>query len=242
MKKYFAFFLFLVFSICNAQDIRIENKELKDSSVKLRYHTSAIYPQLTGMKNEGIQKKVNKEIQETVSKGINEFKKDMSEWDLSSIPAEFNSEIEYSYTSYVLNEDVFSFALEIYSYYAGAAHPNHWSKSMNFDLKTGINIPLKNLFVPGAKYLDKISKYCISDIKFQGGQIGYEPDEMMLNEGAGANDSNFLNYNLLQKGLQITFDPYQVGPYALGTQYVFIPYIILNEMINAEGVLKKFDY
>jgi hypothetical protein len=242
MKKLILFALILVFSISYADDIKIVTKEIRDSSVQLRYHTSAKYPQLDGMKDESLQKKINQEIYETMKKGVDEFKKDMSEWDVKDIPAEFNSEIEYTFTSYTLTDEIFSFAFEIYSYYAGAAHPNHWSKSMNFDLKKGEVITFKDLFNPKIKYLEKISSYCIENLKSQAKFNEYEFFDDMLLDGAGPKDSNFINYNILQKGLQVTFDPYQIAPYVVGTQYVIIPYRMLYEIIDQDGVLSKFDF
>lgn len=242
MKQFLSLILILIFSISYADDIKIVTKEIKDSSIELRYHTSGKYPQLDGMKDEDVQKKINKEIYETMKRGIDDFKIDMAEWDLSSIPDYFNSELEYSYTSYTLTDDLFSFAFGVYSFYAGSAHPNHWTISMNFDLKNGMKIAFKDLFNPKVKYLEKISTYCIKDLKLQGEIGGYVFDEEMLNEGAGPKDSNFMNFNILQKGLQISFDPYQVGPYVMGEHCVIIPYKALYEIINQEGVLSKFDY
>lgn len=242
MKKIIVSFLLFAFNICCAQEMKMIAEELKDSSVELRYHISSSYPQIYGMKDKSIQKKVNKDIYEKMMKGINDFRKDMNEWDLTNIPKEFNSEIDYAFTSYSLTDEVFSFAFEVFCFYAGAAHPNHWTISMNFDLKKGKLLALKDLFNPKEKYLEKISKYCIADLKEQANMSGYEADDFMLTEGAGPKDSNFMNFNLLQKGLQITFDPYQVAPYVVGTQYVTIPYKALYEIINQEGVLSKFDY
>jgi hypothetical protein len=242
MKKLLIFILLLFFSISYADNIKIITKEIKDSSVQYRYHTSGKYPQIEGMKNAEFQSKINNEIYETMMKGIDEFKKNMSEWDLSNIPKDFNSEMEYNFTSYSLTDELFSFAFEIYYFYAGAAHPNHWTKSMNFDLNKGKMIAFKDLFIPNVKYVEKISSYCIEDLKLQAKFNDFEFDNDMLLGGAGPKDSNFLNFNILQKGLQITFDPYTVAPYVVGTQYVIISYRTLYEMLDPDGILNKFDF
>jgi len=234
--------LLFAFSFSYADGIKIVSKEIKDSSVQLRYHTSATYPQLEGMKDENLQKIINKEIYEAMMNGLNEFKKDMSDWELDNIPKEFNSEMEYTFTSYMLTDELFSFAFEVYSYYAGAAHPNQWTKSMNYDLKNGKMITFKDLFNAKANYYEKISKYCIEDLKTQAKFNGFEFDEEMLIDGAGPKDSNFLNFNILQKGLQITFDPYQVAPYVAGVQYVMIPYKSLSELIEEDCIINKFNF
>lgn len=242
MKKILTVIFLFIFGIASADDIKVVTKEIKDSSVQYRYRISVMHPQLDGMKDTDIQKKINKEIFKTVTNDLEVFRNDMKEWDLSNIPKDFVSELDYNFVTYLITDEVYSFAFEIYSYYAGAAHPNHWSKSFNFDLKRGKHISLKDLFNPEINYLEKVSKYCTEDLKKQAKFNGYEPDDFMLTEGAGPKDSNFLNFNLLQKGLQITFDPYQVAPYVVGTQYVIIPYNTIYEIINQEGILGKFDY
>jgi hypothetical protein len=35
--------------------------------------------------------------------------------------------------------------------------------------------------------------------------------------------------------LWIIFDPYQVGPYAAGPQYVLVPYSTLKDIIKSDG-------
>jgi hypothetical protein len=35
--------------------------------------------------------------------------------------------------------------------------------------------------------------------------------------------------------LWVTFDPYQVAPYAAGPQYVLVPYSALKDIIKADG-------
>ena len=242
MKKLFTCFLLLIFSISYADDIKIITKEIKDSSASLRYHVSAKYPQLDGMKNQKIQDNINLQIYKIVLDDINNFTSDMKDWDLTNVPKDFNSEIDHSFTSYTLTNEVFSFSFEIYAYYAGAAHPNHWSESMNFDLINGKLISFKDLFKTDSKFLEKISLFCKKDLQLQAEINDYSFDEVMLNDGAGAKLTNFKNFNILQKGIQITFDPYQVAPYVVGTQYVIIPYSALYEFISEDSILSKFVY
>jgi hypothetical protein len=51
---------------------------------------------------------------------------------------------------------------------------------------------------------------------------------------------NYRNWNITPDGLMITFDEYQVAPYAAGPQTVTVPYSELRGLINPEGVLKQF--
>jgi len=242
MKKVFLIIFLLIVNISFADDIKIITKEIKDSSVALKYNISAVYPQLDGMSDKQIQENVNKIIFAAVDKSFKDYKNDLKDWDRTEIPLDVNSYLEIYFESYLLNDNVYSFAYEVDTYYAGAAHPNSYTISMNFDLKTGKPIVFNDLFNNKTKYLDKISSYCKEDLKLQAKYNGYEFDEDMLNDGAGPKDSNFFNFNFLQRGMQITFDTYTIAPYVFGTHCVLISYRTLFDIMNEEGILTKFNY
>ena len=44
----------------------------------------------------------------------------------------------------------------------------------------------------------------------------------------------------MKTGIGITFDAYQVGPYAAGPQFVMVPYSALKDIINPEGPIAQF--
>lgn len=234
MKKIIIFILSFIFSISYAEDIKIITKEIKDSSANLRYHISAKYPQLEGMKNKANQNSINNEIFNTAKNGIDDFRDVFTDLHISDIPKDFNSELDYAFTIYNLDTNLLSMAYEVFCYNAGAAHPNHWTISMNFNLRTGKRIFLKDLFKPEINYLQKISSYCISDLQVQAHLNETEFFDYDLQQGAGPKDSNFLNFNFIQRGIQFTFDPYQVACYASGTQYVIIPYSALFDLIKED--------
>jgi hypothetical protein len=65
-------------------------------------------------------------------------------------------------------------------------------------------------------------------------------DNDWIEKGAAAELSNYDNWAITKKGLRITFDPYQVGPYAAGPQQVVVPYSALKEIIKPDGPVKQF--
>jgi hypothetical protein len=132
--------------------------------------------------------------------------------------------------------------LDVGSYSAGAAHPNSYSETVNFDLRNGKLLKLADLFQPGSKYLQTISAYCIADLKKQGKQKG--PDSMLdddwIERGAGPDAENYGSWTVGKKGLEITFDSYQVAAYAAGPQHVLVPYSALKDLIKTDGPLAQF--
>lgn len=142
---------------------------------------------------------------------------------------EFSSSLTVRYTPTYLDGGLFSVHLNVSFYMAGAAHPAHYSRSMTYDLREGRMLALEDLFRPGAAYLEAISAYCIEDLNAR--------NTLAWEEGALPNAENYQVWNITPGGLQITFDAYQVAPYASGPQTVLIPYDRLREAINPEGPL-----
>jgi hypothetical protein len=101
---------------------------------------------------------------------------------------------------------------------------------------------LGDIFKPGAKYLQAMSAFAIKDLKAQGKSKGADSmlDDEMILSGAGPDAKNFKSWTITKKGLAITFDSYQVAPYAAGPQRVLIPYSALKDLIKPDGPLAGF--
>jgi hypothetical protein len=242
MKKLIIALLLLFIGSAYAQDLKIVTKVIKDSSVAKMYWYSANYPQIDGMTDKQLQSKINDELLKTVKTCFDGFRKDMSDWEVPYELSEVNSFMEINFEPYVINEDVCSLALEVYTYYAGSAHPNSYTISNNWNIKTGKLITFKEMFKKNSNYLNKISAFCIGDLKLQAKINEFEFFDDMLKDGAGPKDSNFVNFNFLPKGLLITFDNYTVAPYVLGKQYVIIPYKTLSELMEEDCIMNKFYF
>jgi hypothetical protein len=62
-------------------------------------------------------------------------------------------------------------------------------------------------------------------------------DPSWIEEGAGPNGDNFARWALVEEGLILFFDPYQVAPYAAGPQVVTIPRAALAGVAAPDGPL-----
>lgn len=219
-------------------DKKIEDKAINEENKKLRYTVGAYYPQLSGFgENTDV---INKDILSVVNRDINEFRKSMAEMG-GEAPVE-GSDVGYSLdisnNTMIATDDLVSFELTIYDY-SGGAHPNSYTRTLTYDVKSGKRMTLNELFKANSNYLKIISDYCITALKKQmrDTENGIEPDEQMIQEGASAKSENFEAWNITRKGLVITFDPYQVGPYAAGPQVVVIPFSILKNIMKKDGEL-----
>ena len=220
-------------------DVDLVAKQIKESNKKLMYEIDARYPQLTGGSNPNFEK-FNSVVRAPVLKEVAGFKKAMApeEGEEPRPEGSMGSDLNVSYDVALAQDDLISVGYSIGSYYQGAAHPNTVSDAVNYDLKNGKPLKLADLFKPGAKYLQEIANYCIADLKKQGKEKGLLDEE--IQNGAAANAKNYRSWTITKKGLGISFDAYQVGPYAAGPQYVLVPYSALKDLINPEGPVGQF--
>jgi Protein of unknown function (DUF3298)/Deacetylase PdaC len=220
-------------------------KSIKETNKKLNYEINAEYPQVVGATDNRFDK-FNQESRNVVARRVAEFKKHMAEAEPGeesvSDSSSTGSDLGAGYTVGLARDNLLSIKFDIGGYYRGAAHPNSFSEVLNYDVPNGKILKLGDLFTPNSKYLQTISAYSIRDLKRQaksGGADSMLTDET-IQEGAGPDPKNFKSWNITKKGLEISFDSYQVAPYAAGPQRVVIPYSVLKEIIKADGPLAGF--
>lgn len=220
-------------------------RRIKESDNKLKYDIEVQYPQISGSTDARIAR-FNSQVKGLVTKTISGFKKDMAERAAEEeeppSDSDMRSDLGIGYEIALANDDLVSVGFDIGGYSRGAAHPNSYTETISYDLKNGKPLKLADLFKPSSSYLKVISAYCINDLKKQAKALG--PDPALTNDwiqtGAAAKAQNYKSWTITKKGLAITFDAYQVGPYAAGPQYVSVPYSALKDTINPDGPLGQF--
>jgi len=220
-------------------DVEIVSKQIKESNKKLMYEIAAQYPQLTGGSNPNFEK-FNQAARAMVTRKVAGFKKDMQPEGEEEEPrpeGSMASDLSVSYEVLLAQDDLVSVKFDVGSYEQGAAHPNSYSEVLNYDLKNGKQLKLSDLFKPGAKFLQAIATYCIADLKKQAQAKGLLDDQ--IQSGAAAKSDNYGSWSITKRGLGITFDAYQVGPYAAGPQFVLVPYSTLKDLINTDGPIAQ---
>jgi len=225
--------------------LELTAKRVRESDNKLKSDIDALYPQLSGSTDARVVK-FNSLVKGLVFKKIGEFKKGLvaiaAEEEQPPSDSDMRSDLSVGYSVALANDDLVSVGFSISGYSRGAAHPNSYTEAINYDLKNGQPLKLAELFQPTAAYLKVLSAYCIDDLKKQAKAQGAAaaPTENWIQTGAAPKPANYRSWTVTRKGLAITFDPYQVGPYAAGPQYVTIPYATLKEIIKVEGPLGQF--
>ena len=121
----------------------------------------------------------------------------------------------------------------VYTIYADTlgAHPNGYYRTFTFDKATGEEISLNDLFIGG--YLQRLSEVSRQMLPgFISAKTGYEANMESIEIGTTANIENFQNFALQGDNLVLIFPPYQVGPYAIGPQFLEIPLTEISDVLS----------
>ncbi len=195
------------------------------------YMIEAQIPVLVGSSDPRV-KAFNAEMKGAADSAIATFKQNLA--NIAPTPNSTSSYFQLRYSLVSAPGDILSVKFDIQTFYTGAAHPGDASQTATFDLERGQDVSLADLFAPGSDYLAAISKYCSAQLSTR--DIGFQGFEL----GATATSQNYRNWNITADGLMITFDEYQVAPYAAGPQTVVIPYKELAKIIQPAGALGSY--
>lgn len=226
-SRTFNFFLYeKTFSV--GDKTQIIDKEIKEEDKAKKYSFNLTYPQIQGSNQPNIEK-FNQEVAAKVQKTYQEFKTDMPE--NGNDPAFADSQASNYYDGYYLIEfaskDLISVVFYSESNYLGAAHPNTSVMTFNFNLNTGQEIKLEDLFLKNSNYLEKIDKICSSLTKDI--ETGFFFDTSPPKE-------NIWCWNITERGIYLHFSISHVYG-DVGT--ISIPYNELKDVIDLAGPLSS---
>lgn len=213
------------------KNMQIVNTTKHEANEELPYSIDYSYPQISGDNLSASAEKFNQLVLDMVNKSVQQFKNyvkaDMPHMQTLPDSLKHNS-FRMDYTIDVLKprkQTLISLRLSIEGMQAGRAHPYHTHQVLNYNLHTGKVLALKDLFKPRANYLNTFSKYASTELnnKLQ--------DKWMIKDGTQPLQKNYQQWNLQDKGILITFDEYQVAPYADGPQEILIPYTALKTLL-----------
>jgi hypothetical protein len=215
--------------------VQIIKKEIAEEDKDSLYSFSAEYPQISPAKNIHIEK-INSCLAYFVHETLKEFKAQATAKDTIEYKHEMHAQnwatavdsLSISSSVVHFDEELVSIRFQLASYGAGAAHPNSNTRTMTFDLKSGTELALADLFKEKSDYLNALSNLCRNDLikqkKLRWAEDSYDPlEDKTLISGLEPVTRNFQAFVLMHDGLKIIFDPYHVGCYADGEYEVFIP-------------------
>ena len=222
--------------------VRVTPKVIKEANKAKHYTVDAEYPQIEGDPRFA---NFNREARSLVTKDVAAFKTSETSEEAdpgSETPAEtMDSTLDIGYEIRCATDDLISVEFTEGSYERGAAHGNSNTTVVNYDVKKGKRLALADLFSPKSNFLSVISAYCINDLRERAKKDKDAMlDEDMMKSGAAPRADNYQAWAITRRGLWITFDPYQVAPYAAGPQHVLVPYSALKDILKPDGPVAAF--
>ena len=211
--------------------LRIVPDEVQLKSERLRYEIDVSYPQIVGTEHLHIRK-LNQHIKQLATEQyqwpLNTSKADLRYY-REKWPEVFNS-VDLDYEIRLATDSVLSIYFIGYSYGIGAAHSVQYSFVMNYDLGSGKELKLADLFKPRSKYLEFISRYCIHELS-KGTDHG---SDFIFTDALAPIAENYESWNVTGDGIRFNFDACKVFGCAKGEQKVEIPFAALKEILNPE--------
>ncbi|KGE19836.1 PdaC/SigV domain-containing protein [Paenibacillus wynnii] len=158
------------------------------------------YPQINGLSNPEVQKKINDTLKQTIMSFAVAAEKEIANKTEEDRPYEFESNYIVTYNQ----NGILSLVTEQFSY-TGGAHGMTYRNAFTFSLKDGKRLLLGDLFGANSNYKKELNAKLSKLIKAEGGYLG------------GFNGLNTEKYFYLKEGkVVIFFQLYEYTAYAQG--------------------------
>lgn len=167
---------------------------------------------------------------------IDKFKKDMELQPAVPFNSGSTFDVTYEEMGQSPSGNIWGLKINFMGYYDGAAHPYHYSITVNYDLTQGRDLTLEDIFLPNSDYLKIISEESARQLLER--QIGFEDE--IFHTGADPLPENYTLWNVTKDGFVVTFSEYQVAPYVAGPQVVTVPYSLLKDVLNPASPAAEF--
>lgn len=179
------------------------------------------YPVVAGLADASVQQKINAAIWEQVNRLITE-------------QGYYTDNITTMQGWYEIKSNergILSLTLGNYAYHYHAAHGLTVNRSLTFDVNTGRQYKLSELFKPGSDYVGVLSGIVAAQIK--------EREIITLEEFKAISPEQ--DFYIADKSLVLYFQLYELTPYAYGFPYFPISVYDLQDIIDEDGPLGKMS-
>lgn len=202
----------------------IETK--KEASETKTFKLALQYPEIKGLNDADVQKKLNSLFENLATNAKNkgqETEKVLSKEASHNVKAEtyFNYQVKYN------SNNILSIVFLDYQY-TGGAHGSTLQTSYTFDLATGTEYELKDLFKEGSDYVSVIN----SEVKKGFVEMGMT--ELLSPFNSIKNDQSFY---LSNNAVVVYFQEYEYLPYACGIPEFDMAYTLVGKLLDKKFTL-----
>lgn len=196
----------------------------------------ARYPQVGGLTDPATAASINTWLRDQATTAVQGFTSGIGT-DPQAGPNQ-PSTLQVDYSVAYVSPDLLSLRVNSYSYPSGAAHGGDLLTTSTFDLASGKLLGLGDLFRPGSQYLEVVAAE--SRAQLRAALATWTTDSFTtswLITGSEPTSDNYAAWAITPGGLEVTFEQYQVAPYAAGMPIVTIPVAHLAGVIDPNGPL-----
>jgi hypothetical protein len=198
--------------------IPVKYKTISEKNDGQKYEINVDYPYLESSDASSLS--FNQTAEKIATENVAAFKES-----LSPPTTDQSSGLEVTYDVLRSDSEYISVRFGVSAFLAGMAHPSYASRVLNWDVRNGKALVLDDVFKPKSGYLRTVANYCTSLLRRQ--------KKLDFPTGAQPKDLNYVNWNInINKGLLISYDPYQVGPWAAGRIECQVPLKTLSRILK----------
>jgi hypothetical protein len=241
MKILFIVFYTIVFSYClmannwliadngfsKTDTLVIKNLNYSNSTTDSSAIINIDYPQISEAEDKSVETKVNLFLEDEFKQSIAWFEEVQSD---SSYFEELGSEMQYTFeTGFQVEFNSKEFISIVMSHYqfTGGAHGNYFALGYNIKMKDGKVLALKDIIKEDS--FDLLAFECEQAIleKYDANSLieaGLFEDEITI-----LDDQDFY---IIPGMLVLQFDPYEIGPWAMGEVTAEIPFEKLKDILK----------
>ena len=179
------------------------------------------YPQVVGLKHANVQQSINQTIVQLMQYLIQQQYQQQGASSFTEMLGTF--EIKTN------ERNILSLSLTNYAYAYQHAHGLTLIKSLTFDVQTGKQYQLKDLFKPNSNYVNVLSKIVQRQIN--------ERDIQLLDKFSHISPDQ--DFYIADKSLVLYFQLYEITPYYIGLPMFPISVFELQDIIDENGPLGR---
>lgn len=225
-------FLFVLFFItasvyAEADSLTIIKKEFFKSTEDTSAYVKISYPQINGLGNSEVQKKINLFLESEFMQAKTWYDEFTSDTDYTSeFPPDWVFSFEADYRVKYNSKDFISIVMDYFEF-TGGAHENYYSVSYNIRTSDGAMLTLDDILKPNS--LQALSEFCAEEVlnMFNANSLneaGLFEDELLI--------SYDQDFSITPNSLVIQFDPYEIGPYAMGSIEVELKFNTIKNILR----------
>lgn len=211
--------------------LTLVSEEVQLKSERLRYDVDVKYPQITGTDALQIQQ-LNRRIKALATEQyewiVHPSKQDLLYYRQQHSEAFNELSIDYEVT--LATDSILSIYFDGYSYGIGAGTSVQYGFTVNYDLVSGKELKLSDLFQSRSNYLKFVSRYCTEQLATR------EQGKWLFERGLTPVASNFKSWNVTRSGIRINFDECQIFGCSEGGQFVEIPFANLRSTLSPRAL------